>query len=180
MAKEMISIIVPVYNVAPYVGKCIHSIKNQRFCDWECVIVNDASTDNSAEIVEAVVAGDKRFKVISLERNGGLAAARNRAVKEASGEYLFYLDSDDWIEPTMLSDLYALAEPRQDVGRFATPKTMHWRSRGWSIPMSITPTGLHRPDSPYLFASSECDIGYVTGNLYRRSLLPEGLSPGAR
>jgi IS5 family transposase len=97
-----VSVIVPVYNVESYVEDCLLSIKNQDFEDFEVIVVNDGSTDASLSVVERVVADDSRFKVIS-QVNGGLSVARNTGVRNATGEYLTFLDSDDKFSAGVLS-----------------------------------------------------------------------------
>lgn len=98
------SIIIPIYNVEPYLRQCLDSILAQSFGDWEAICVNDGSTDNSAVILVEYVAKDERFKVIT-QANGGLSAARNTGLKEAQGGYVLFLDSDDWLEPNALQIL---------------------------------------------------------------------------
>lgn len=93
----MISVIVPVYNVEPYVSRCLESIKNQSFTDLEIILVDDGSTDNSGKICDEYAAEDKRIKVFHT-LNRGLSAARNYGIKYASGDYLSFIDSDDWID----------------------------------------------------------------------------------
>ncbi len=95
------SIIIPVYNVEPYLRECLDSVLNQTFGDWEAICVNDGSTDGSASILEEYAEKDSRFKIIS-QPNGGLSAARNTGLKAAEGEYVLFLDSDDWLEPQAL------------------------------------------------------------------------------
>ena len=98
------SIIIPVYNVESYLRQCLDSVLAQTFGDWEAICVNDGSTDGSAAILEEYAAKDDRFKVIT-QANAGLSAARNAGIKEAQGEYVLFLDSDDWLEPTALQTL---------------------------------------------------------------------------
>jgi glycosyltransferase involved in cell wall biosynthesis len=100
----LFSIIIPVYNVEQYLGECLESVQNQTFPDWEAVCVNDGSTDGSANILEEYTARDSRFKVI-VQPNGGLSAARNTGIKEARGDYILFLDSDDWLETNALETL---------------------------------------------------------------------------
>lgn len=95
------SIIIPVYNVEPYLRECLDSVLQQSFADWEAVCVNDGSTDNSAAILEEYGHKDGRFKVVN-QPNGGLSAARNMGLKAATGEYVLFLDSDDWLEGNAL------------------------------------------------------------------------------
>ncbi len=91
------SIIIPVYNVEPYLRQCLDSVLGQTFGDWEAVCVNDGSIDGSQEILEDYAAKDSRF-IIVRQPNGGLSAARNTGLREAQGEYVLFLDSDDWLE----------------------------------------------------------------------------------
>jgi len=93
----LFSIIIPVFNVEKYLGACLDSVFRQSFQDWEAVCVNDGSTDGSAAILEEYANKDKRLKIIT-QPNGGLSAARNTGMKEAKGDYVLFLDSDDWLE----------------------------------------------------------------------------------
>lgn len=100
-----LSIIVPIYNVEKYLSKCLESLKIQSFENFEVLCVNDGSTDNSQSIVESFVNSDKRFKSF-IKENGGLSDARNFGIQHARGDYLFFLDSDDWIEADTLKVMY--------------------------------------------------------------------------
>lgn len=101
----MISIIVPVYNVRPYLEQCVRSIIAQTYQDWECILVDDGSTDGSGELCEKLVSEDERLKVIH-QKNQGVSVARNHGIEISKGEYICFIDSDDWVEPTYLSHLY--------------------------------------------------------------------------
>lgn len=105
MNAPAISIIVPVYNMELYLRKCLDSIKSQSFTDWECILVDDGSTDSSPTICDEYASDDPRFKVIH-KKNGGLSSARNTALKVASGQYIGFVDADDWIDPDMYQSLY--------------------------------------------------------------------------
>ena len=96
-----VSLIIPVYNVEVYLRECLDSVINQSFGDWEAICVNDGSTDRSADLLAEYAAKDERFKVIT-QANGGLSSARNTGLDAAKGEYLLFLDSDDWLEPKAL------------------------------------------------------------------------------
>ena len=106
------SIIVPVYNVEKYIKNCLDSIEKQTFKDYEVIIVNDGSTDSSMDVVK-----DYDFKIIN-QKNKGLSAARNRGVKEASGEYLLFIDSDDYIDKDLLKKINESLKNNPDVVRF--------------------------------------------------------------
>lgn len=117
----MISVIVPVYNTAQYLHQCLDSILSQTYEDIEIILVNDGSTDGSSEICDAYADRDSRVKVIHKE-NGGLVSARKTGLKAATGEYIGYVDSDDWIESDMYEKLLtALTDGEADIamcGRF--------------------------------------------------------------
>lgn len=99
------SIIVPVYNVEKYLEKCINSILNQSFSDYELILVDDGSTDNSLSICEYFVALNDKVNVIH-QNNGGLSSARNVGLNKASGKYIVFIDSDDFVSLNMLSNCY--------------------------------------------------------------------------
>lgn len=110
MAHEVtVSIIMPVYGVEKFVGKAIESMQQQTFTDYEFLIVDDGTKDRSGEICDEYAAGDKRIRVFHKE-NGGAPSARNLAIEHARGKYFYFMDSDDWAEPTMLADMVRLAE----------------------------------------------------------------------
>ena len=100
-----ISVIVPVYNVEKYLRQSLDSILNQTFSNIEIICVNDGSTDNSREILEEYKKKDSRIKIVD-KKNGGLSSARNAGLKVATAEYISFIDSDDWVERTMLEKLY--------------------------------------------------------------------------
>ena len=104
-----ISILIPVYNVEPYMKKCIQSVMAQTYQgEIECIIVDDCGTDNSIAIAKRLIDGYNgpiEFRIIHHEHNRGLAAARNTAVAAAKGKFIIHVDSDDWIEPTMVDEL---------------------------------------------------------------------------
>ncbi|NTU89648.1 MAG: glycosyltransferase [Actinobacteria bacterium] len=104
-----ISIIMPVYGVEDWVGRAIETVQAQTLEDFEFFAVDDGSPDRSGAICDRYAAQDSRIKVIHKE-NGGAPSARNAALKLATGSYLYFMDSDDWVEPTMLEDMYTLAE----------------------------------------------------------------------
>jgi len=91
-----ISIIVPCYNQAQYLDECLQSVENQTFADWECIVVNDGSPDNTEEVAQCWTKKDSRFRYIKKE-NGGLSSARNFGIENASGEWILPLDADDKI-----------------------------------------------------------------------------------
>ena len=111
-----ISIIVPVYNAEKYLRKCVDSILNQTFKDFELILVDDGSIDTSGKICDEYNLKDNRIKVIHKE-NGGLSSARNAGLDIAQGEYIGFVDSDDWIELDVYEELYKICKENDtDVG----------------------------------------------------------------
>lgn len=105
-----ISVIVPVYNQAAFLPKCLNSIRQQSFSDFEVLVINDGSVDDSQKIIEKFKHSDSRFHSLINSENKGPGQSRNLAISEASGKYLLFVDSDDWIHPKSCEILYANAE----------------------------------------------------------------------
>lgn len=105
--KPLISVIVPCYNVEPYVSKCIESIINQSYITLEIILVDDGSSDNSGKICDEFAQKDNRITVIH-KKNGGLSDARNVGIEIAKGEYFTFIDSDDYITDDYIDSLYEL------------------------------------------------------------------------
>jgi len=106
-----LSIIVPVYNVKAYLSRCLESIRKQSFTDFECILINDGSTDNSEEICQEYCDKDSRFVLISQE-NKGVSAARNKGLDIAKGEWIGFIDADDYVT----EDFYAFMLEHADEG----------------------------------------------------------------
>lgn len=104
--KKFLSVIVPVYNVEIYLQKCLDSIIDQSFKNLEIIIVNDGSTDSSPEICDCYAKKDSRIKVIH-QKNAGVSVARNKGMQVATGDYLTFVDSDDWLELNMYETMIA-------------------------------------------------------------------------
>ena len=104
-----LSIIVPVYKVEQYIHKCVDSILNQTFTDFELILVDDGSPDNCGKICDEYAQKDERVRVIHKE-NGGLSDARNFGLKEAKGEFVSFIDSDDWVDLDLYSDVLTYAD----------------------------------------------------------------------
>lgn len=106
--QERISVVVPVYKTQRYLRKCLDSILNQTYPNIEIVVVNDCSPDDSAEICREYAEKYDQVKYIELEHNVGLSSARNAGIEVATGDYLGFVDSDDWVEPEAYELLYRL------------------------------------------------------------------------
>lgn len=104
----MISIIVPIYNVLAFLRKSLDSVIAQKYKVWECILVDDGSTDGCAVVCDEYAAKDTRFRVIH-KQNGGLSDARNAGMRVAKGEWIYFIDSDDWMHPDALQQLHDFA-----------------------------------------------------------------------
>lgn len=107
MTTRLISVIIPIYNSEKYLRKCLNSVANQTFTNFEVVMVNDASTDNSIEIAKEFVLKYENFNLIDLENNKGVSVVRNVAIEASVGKYLAFLDSDDTMDTDFLEVMYA-------------------------------------------------------------------------
>ena len=112
MENPLVSVIIPVYNVEKYLEECVNSVINQTYKNIEVILVDDGSTDSSGDICDEYVMFDSRISVLH-KANGGLSSARNAGMKKASGEWIYFLDSDDFLELDMLSHLVNLATRKQ-------------------------------------------------------------------
>ncbi len=113
-----ISVIIPIYNVEKYLRRCLESVLNQTFADWEAICVNDGSPDNSYKILEEFASRDSRFKIVN-KPNGGLSDARNAGMQVAQGDFILYLDSDDFIHPQTMELAYHMAmRDKSDIVSF--------------------------------------------------------------
>ena len=117
------SVIMPLYNKAPYVTKAIQSVLTQTFMDYELVIVDDGSKDDSAGIAEKNIENHSNCRLIRQE-NAGVSMARNNGVAASHGDYLCFLDADDWWEPTFLEEMSKLIEEFPDAGIYGTSYTI--------------------------------------------------------
>jgi glycosyltransferase involved in cell wall biosynthesis len=104
-----VSVITPAYNVAPYIGQCIESVQAQTLADWEMLIVDDASSDETPAVVQQYL-HDPRIRYMRNEQNLGPGATRSRALDAAQGEWIAIVDADDWIAPERLEKLVRFAE----------------------------------------------------------------------
>ena len=110
-----ISIIIPMYNAKEYIARCLESVINQSFNNIEIIIVNDGSTDKSLEICRKYAEVDERIVILNKENNG-VSVARNQGMNVATGEYIMFVDSDDWIDESMCQDLYKrISECHADI-----------------------------------------------------------------
>ena len=128
-----LSIIVPVYNVEKYLAKCLDSLVHQTVKDYEVIVVNDGSPDNSQSIIDDYAARYPELIVPVLKKNGGVSDARNYGMSIAKGEFFGFIDGDDWADPTMYEKLLAVIErenadmvycDKRDYNEMAAQQTM--------------------------------------------------------
>lgn len=142
----LITIIVPVYNLDKYLDKCLHSIYNQTYTKWECIIINDHSTDDSERIAKEWCEKDKRFSYIFNETNQGLSNNRNIGINNAKGEYIIFIDSDDWIEENFLQafiphikneNTLLVQDVIRDYPNHQEVKTQEYNNENFAIPQDL-------------------------------------------
>ncbi|MBQ3194486.1 MAG: glycosyltransferase [Oscillospiraceae bacterium] len=180
MSREtLISVIVPVYNVERYLARCVDSILAQTYENLQIILVDDGATDASGNICDEYAAKDSRITVIH-KKNGGLSSARNAGIEAARGEYLAFVDSDDWIEPEMYACLLALLKKYDAelvcAGRYDVNGTTGEKKNGLCPREEACISGEEMVGKIFLWDgcdSSACD------KLYHRSLFetfryPEG------
>lgn len=131
MDKELLTVIVPVYNVEKYLSKCIESIERQTYKQLEIILVDDGSTDSSKNICDAFAAKDARIKVIHKE-NGGLISARYTGLMHATADYIAFVDSDDWIMCEMYDELMAIML-REKVDLVTSGCIRYWDEDDWFV-----------------------------------------------
>lgn len=111
--NKLISVVIPMYNVEKYIEKCLLSVKNQSYTNFEVLIVNDGTKDKSREVADNTIKGDLRFRILDKE-NGGLSSARNYGMKNAKGDYLIFIDGDDYVGKDYLLNLYTALQNNSD------------------------------------------------------------------
>lgn len=182
--KPIVSVIIPVYNVEQFLPRCVKSVLHQTLKELEIILIDDGSPDNSAAICDRYAQQDNRVVVIH-KKNGGLASARNAGIRVARGEYIFFLDSDDWLEPDGMEHLVQLAEQYAvDFVRYRAIRT-GWPGLPENAPCMLEsvreiPGGMYNAERirvsiyPRLLATPELTLGPVVGAwgaLYRLSFL---------
>lgn len=174
-ATPKISIIVPIYNISAYLRQCLDSIQAQTFKDWECILVDDGSTDSSPLVCDEFAARDPRFKVIH-KTNGGVSSARNAGLLAASAELIGFVDPDDWTEPTMFEKLYNLiTDYDADIAQVGYIKEYQGRH---SIKHFVHKTTIINGEEAVRQISFDKIPNYLWNKLHRRRIMtckfPEG------
>ncbi|GAA6426514.1 glycosyltransferase family 2 protein [Dielma fastidiosa] len=167
--KKLVSIIIPVYNVEDYLTFCLDSLLNQTYEDLEVIAVDDGSTDNSLAILNAYAAMDQRLRVIS-QANSGPSAARNLGLSMCHGEYITFMDSDDWAELTLIEKLVnALETDQSDIAICG-----HWIA-GSHYKLKVRSRKswvLDQKQAVKMILQDKVIKNYAWGKMIRRSLLP--------
>lgn len=180
MNNLLVSIIVPVYNTEKYISECLHSVTQQSYPHIEIIAVDDGSTDNSLSILNEISATDNRLKVFS-QCNQGVSAARNLALKKATGEYIMFVDADDWIDSSTIeeclqvigdADVCFFAYIREFTNR-SLPKPLFPQTHIFTAETCkqlqrrmIGPTGKELANPGMLDS-----LGTIWGKLYRKEIL---------
>lgn len=110
--NNLVSIIIPAYDVEKFIRECLQSVQRQTYGNWQAIVVDDGSTDNTAEVIQSIVQQDQRFQFIR-QSNGGVSQARNTGLRAASGAYVAFLDGDDMWEPDFLSELITACQSNE-------------------------------------------------------------------
>ena len=163
-----VSVIIPVYNTEKYLKKCLNSIINQTLKDIEIIIVNDGSTDNSLNICNEFVKKDERIKLINKE-NEGLSAARNTGLKLATGEYIGFVDSDDWLSLDFYEKLYENAS--QNDADIAYGDIVRKSNKIHKLRRNLTEIAVFTDNLDKIYNIKNLSLGCVWDKIYRKSLL---------
>ena len=182
MDEKLVSVIIPAYHIEDYIGRCLDSIISQTYKNLELIVVDDGSRDRTGEILDDYVKKDPRMKVVH-KKNGGLASARNAGLTIAKGEYIVFVDSDDWIELNMLEELLEKANNgNYDFIRFR-PVYEGWPGIedgtlcDFGTESMLKEGGYDKEDLrrevyPYLFATPQITLGPIVAawrSMYKRS-----------
>lgn len=164
-----VSIIIPVYKVEKYLPDCLNSVLSQTFTNWEAICVNDGSSDKCGEILAEYAQKDKRIKIIT-QKNQGVSAARNSALKRARGNYICFLDSDDELAPHFLEKMLAcLIQNDVDIVSCDVQKgkkKKEWKEENPSTQIHLDPFEEYMQNKLYTYAA-------VWGKLYKKELLKD-------
>lgn len=167
----LISVIVPIYNVSKYLRRCLDSIASQTYENLEIILINDGSTDDSGKIAEEYAKKDKRARVIH-QKNGGLSSARNAGLKIAHGEFVVFVDSDDYIDPGCIENLHDTAQKSDaDIAtcRFESFSEDNLRLKRSPVSPKLVMAG--RESAADLLTRSR--PAYIWTSIFRRSLFTD-------
>lgn len=165
-----LSIIVPIYNAEMYLNRCLDSLEKIQYADMEILCIDDGSSDSSRDICVSYTVRDKRFKIIS-QSNAGLPAARNKGLKEARGEYISFVDSDDWIDPGMLPDFVCKMDADQTIDICISDAVRSYPDGSKERMFQIEPERLLAAEEALgEMVSNRIFFWYMWGKVYRRKV----------
>ena len=167
----LVSIIIPVYNVEQYIEQCLTSIYDQDISEdiYEVIVVNDGTPDNSMSIVEKIVGKHKNLVIINQE-NQGLSVARNIGLDHAKGEYIWFVDSDDWLTNDSLSVVWENIQQNPQVDVFATVLMMQYEKNG-SAEIEYKPNPNVRSGRDYMFRNKNANRGACQRYIFKKAFL---------
>lgn len=174
--SDLVSVIIPVYKVEQYLERCVRSVTSQTYDNLEILLIDDGSPDRCGEMCDSFAAEDRRIRVIH-QKNGGLSAARNTGIDASSGQWLFFIDSDDFIHRDCIGKLLAAAETSgADIASCGFEKTEDDAIRG---DVRFPATEVISRDEAMRRLFLEEDTSFAWGKIYRRELFqgirfPEG------
>lgn len=166
----MVSIIVPVYKAEKYIRECLDSIKNQIYEDWECILVDDGSPDMSGDICDQYAKLDSRFRVFH-KKNEGVSSARNEGLLRANGEYIMFIDSDDYVDCNYLSKYVENSDSDFIVGGFSV-----FGKTSWSLSVDCNESYVFQDDKIGIIDAQKNDphiniLFHICGKLFRNDLI---------
>jgi Glycosyltransferases involved in cell wall biogenesis len=169
-----LSIIIPVYNTSAFLPECLESVRAQSFRDFEAILVDDGSTDGSGAICDSFAASDSRFRVIH-KHNGGLSAARNSALEVAVGEYVAFVDSDDWLDPLCYETILRAFDSQPASGMVCFSYVCHLVERGEVVPVPVEniPSASYLDKLAYMARGEGHLLYWVWNKVFIRSVIEE-------
>lgn len=171
--SELISVIVPVYNVEKYLSKSIDSIINQTYSCIEIILVDDGSTDKSGQICDELGMKDNRIRTIH-KKNGGVSSARNRGIDEAKGQYIVFVDADDWVEEKYIEYLARLiTEDNVQLGMVGYVKRRNITDVLSDECINNKKIEINREEALNLILANEENLGYIWNKIYFKKIIVE-------
>ena len=165
-----LSIIIPIYKVEKYILQCLNSIKVQmRHLNIEIILVNDGTPDNSIEIALSIINNDTRFFIIN-QNNQGLSVARNTGLENANGDYIWFVDSDDWLEPNAIDVVINAIENNPEIEVFSTILMMNYEDTGRRI-VEYRPNPNVKNGRDYMFRNNNANCGACQRYIFKHSFL---------
>ncbi len=160
MENKLVSIIIPIYNAEEWISQCITSIITQSYSKLQIILVDDGSTDQSGEICESFARKDNRVTVIH-KSNGGVSSARNTGLLQATGEFIFFIDSDDWVDPDYISDFMQYDDCQYVVCGYIEDSKTKWYLKYAEQTISINDIQNHIPDITSVPLVHCCGVRYT-------------------